>query len=120
MGILEGSLKSSSKIQILAGRPRFGSARLRFGDGTVRAVPVCGSGGSSAKRVFFSVYQYSLTGKRTVPVSVSVPGKRFQQFRFCFRFREKRFRQFRFPVPVRFLSHLVLVKANHSLKRFLG
>ena len=35
-----------------AGRPRFGSVRLRFGDGTVQAVPVFGSGGSSAKRVF--------------------------------------------------------------------
>ena len=34
------------------GRPRFGSVRLRFGDGTVRAVPVFGSGGSSAKKVF--------------------------------------------------------------------
>ena len=29
-----------------------GSVRLRFGDGTVRAVPVFGSGGSSAKRAF--------------------------------------------------------------------
>ena len=34
------------------GRPRFGSVRLRFGEGTVQAVPVFGSGGSSAKRVF--------------------------------------------------------------------
>ena len=33
-------------------RPRFGSVRLRFGDGTVQAVLVLGSGGSSAKRVF--------------------------------------------------------------------
>ena len=29
-----------------------GSVRLRFGDGTVQAVSVFGSGGSSAKRVF--------------------------------------------------------------------
>ena len=34
------------------GRPRFGSVRLRFGGGAVRAVPVFGSGGSSAIRVF--------------------------------------------------------------------
>ena len=37
-------------ISILQGGP--GSVRLRFGDGTVQAVPVFGSGGSSAKRVF--------------------------------------------------------------------
>ena len=87
----------------IAGRPRFGSVRLRFGGGTVRAVPVFGSGGSSAKRVclcFSTVSQ-----ERTVPVPVSVPGRRFRRFRFRFRFRGKRFRQFRFPVPVRFLSH---------------
>ena len=42
------------QLLILAesGRPRFGSVRLRFGGGTVRAVPVFGSGGSSAKKVF--------------------------------------------------------------------
>ena len=40
-----------------------------------------GSRGSSAKRVFLCF------SKRTVPVSV--PGKRFRRFRFCFRFREK-------------------------------
>ena len=38
-------------IMHFTGRPRFGSVRLRFGDGTVQAVPVFGSGGSSAKRV---------------------------------------------------------------------
>ena len=79
---------------------RFGSVTVR--GGTVRAVPVFGSGGSSAKRGFLC-FQYSLTGK--VPVPVSAPGKRFRRFRFRFQFREKRFRQFRFPVPVRFLSH---------------
>ena len=31
--------------------PRFGSVRLRFGGGTIRAVPVFGSTGSSTKRV---------------------------------------------------------------------
>ena len=62
-----------------------GSVRLRFGGGTVRAVPVFGSGGSSAKRVFL-YFQYSLTGKdgsgfgswKTVPavlVPLSVSGK---------------------------------------------
>ena len=34
------------------GRPRFGSVRLRFGGGRVRAVPVFGSGGSYAKGGF--------------------------------------------------------------------
>ena len=64
-----------------------GSVRLRFGGGTVRAVPVFGSGGSSAKKQF-SVFQYSLTGKDgsgsgfgswktvlAVPVPLSVSGK---------------------------------------------
>ena len=41
---------------------RDASVRLRFGGGTVRAVPVFGSGGSSAKKGF-SLFQYSLTGK---------------------------------------------------------
>ena len=68
-----------------AGRPRFGSVRLRFGDGTVQAVPgfrfwrfLCKKG--------FSVFQYSLTGKDgsgfgswktvpAVPVPLSVSGK---------------------------------------------
>ena len=36
-----------------AGWPRFGSVRLRFGVGTVRAVRVFGSGGSSAEVLFF-------------------------------------------------------------------
>ena len=35
----------------ISGWPRFGSVRLRFGDGTVRAVPVFGSGGSSKEGV---------------------------------------------------------------------
>ena len=35
----------------MSGRPRFGSVRLRFGDGTVQAVLVFGSGGSSALRI---------------------------------------------------------------------
>ena len=43
--------------------------------------------------------------ERTVPLPVSVPGKRFRRFRFRFQFREKRFCRCRFPVPVRFLSH---------------
>ena len=48
------------------------------------------------------MFQYSLA-ERTVPVPVSVPGKRFRRFRFRVRFLGKRFRRFRFPVPVRFL-----------------
>ena len=38
---------------LITGRPRFGSVRLRFGGGMVRAVPVFGSGGSSAKNKVF-------------------------------------------------------------------
>ena len=81
--------------------PRFGSVRLRFGGGTVRAVPVFGSGGSSTKRVFLCFSTF--LKQRTV------------RFRFlehgsggsgsAFGFGKKRFRRFRFPVPVRFLSH---------------
>ena len=63
---------------LLQGGP--GSVRLRFGDGTVRVVPVFGSGGSS-KEGGFCVFQCSLT-ERTVPVSV--PGKRFRRFRVRF------------------------------------
>ena len=70
-----------------AGRPRFGSVRLRFGGGRVRAVPVFGSGGSSAKRGF-AAFQHSLAGRDgsgfgfgswktvpAVPVPLSVSGK---------------------------------------------
>ena len=72
----------------ITGWPRFGSVRLRFGDGTVRAVPVFGSGGSSKEEVFFFflVFQYNSTEK-TVPVSV--PGKWFRWFRFRVRFLRK-------------------------------
>ena len=56
-----------------AGRPRFGSVRLRFGGGKVRSVPVFGSGGSSTKRVFLCFSTF--LKERTVPVPVSVPGK---------------------------------------------
>ena len=52
----------NSDPTLKSGRPRFGSVRLRFGGGTVRAVPVFGSGGSSAK-MGFSAFQYSLRGK---------------------------------------------------------
>ena len=54
-------------------KPRFGSVRLRFGGGTVRAVAVFGSGGSSAKRAF---------------LCVSVEFNRKGRFRFRFRFLE--------------------------------
>ena len=60
-----------------------GSVRLRFGDGTVRAVPVFGSGGSSGEGVFVC---FSTVSQRTVPVPASVPGKQFRRFRFRFRF----------------------------------
>ena len=84
-------------------RPRFGSVRLRFGAGTVQAVPVFGSAGSSAKKVFFVSVQFNRKGR----------------FRFRFRFLENGSGGSgsafgfgkngsdgsRFPVPVRFLSH---------------
>ena len=59
---------------------------MQFGGGTVnRAVPVFGSGGSSAKRVLLLVS--TVEQERTVPFSI--PGKRFQRFRVRFRFRDK-------------------------------
>ena len=64
-------------LEILAGWPRFGSVRLRFGGGRVRSVPVFGSGGSSTKRFFFSVFQYIFKGKDGSG-SGSVPGKWFR------------------------------------------
>ena len=83
-----------------AGWPRFGSVRLRFGDGTVRAVPVFGSGGSSKEVVFVCFSTVSQRGRfpgswktvPAVPVPRSVPAW-------------NRFRRFRFPVLVRFLGH---------------
>ena len=74
-----------SVIIACTGRPRFGSVRSRFGDGTVPAVLVFGSDGSSAKKGV-SVFQYSLKGKDgsgfgswktvpAVPVPLSVSGK---------------------------------------------
>ena len=60
--------------------------------------------------------QYSLT-ERTVPVPVSVPGKRFWRFRFHIWFLGKRFRRFRFPVPVRFLGHPELILENSRDER---
>ena len=93
--------------QHILDQPRQGSpGSVRFGYGlgmerferfqfSVPAVPL---------RSGFCVFQYSLT-ERTVPVPVSVPGKRFRRFRFRVRFLGKRFRRFRFPVPVRFLGH---------------
>ena len=44
--------QSHNLTAVNAGRPRFGSVRLRFGGGTVRAVPVFGSGGCSVEKVF--------------------------------------------------------------------
>ena len=42
---------------------RFGSVRLRFGGGTVQAVPVFGSGGSSAKRGFCVSVKFDRKGR---------------------------------------------------------
>ena len=51
--------------------------------GTVQAVPVFGSNGSSRERLCY--YSTFLT-EGTVPVPVSLPEKRFRRFRFRFRF----------------------------------
>ena len=59
------------KVQI-TGWPRFGSVRLRFGHGMVRAVPVFGSAGSSKEGVFLCFSTVSQRGR----------------FRFRFRFLE--------------------------------
>ena len=56
----------------MSGWPRFGSVRLRFGDRTVRAVPVFGSSGSSNEGVFVCFSTVSQRGR----------------FRFRFRFLE--------------------------------
>ena len=83
--------------------PRFGSVTVWGWKGSI------GSSFRFRRLLYkngFSVFQYILK-ERTIPVPVSVPGKRFRRFQFRFRFREKRFWRFRFPVPVRFLSHPV-------------
>ena len=65
---------------------RFGSVRLRFGDGTVRAVPVFGSGGSSKEGFLCVSVQFKSKGRfgsgfgswktvPAVPVPLSVSGK---------------------------------------------
>ena len=43
---------SQNPVAVFSRWPQFGSVRLRFGDGTVRAVPVFGSGGSSKEGDF--------------------------------------------------------------------
>ena len=64
--------------EITPGWPRFGSVRLRFGDGAVRAVPVFGSSGSSREGVFVCFSTVSHRGRfrfrflKTVP-AVPVP-----------------------------------------------
>ena len=85
--------------------------RLRFGDGTVQAVPVFGSGGSSKEGVFvcFSTVFIREDGSgfgswKTVP---AVPAP-----------RGKRFRRFRFPVPVRFLSRTEKAPKDNLHKEF--
>ena len=90
----EASQNPSEKLSFLfrvAGPVRFGY-RLGWN----------GSSGSGfrlrrlhCKSVAFLCFT-TLSQERTVPVSV--PGKRFRQFRCFFRFQEKRLRRFRFPV----------------------
>ena len=57
-----------------SGWPRFGSVRLPYGGGTVRAIPVFGSGASSKEGFFCVSVQFN---RGTVPVPVSVPEERF-------------------------------------------
>ena len=105
---LKGLSVSYHDVQIRVALVRFGYG---LGVETVRAVPVFGSGGSSAKGVCcvlqkgFSAFKYTLTGKDGSGSPVSVPGKRFQspacvwlpwlcrkrfrRFRFRFQFRGK-------------------------------
>ena len=79
LAVLE-NLVSRSKLSLFyLNQGGHGSVRLRFGGGTVRAVPVFGSGGSSPKKGL-PLFQYNLTGKdgsgfgswKTVP-AVPVP-----------------------------------------------
>ena len=102
--LLGGSTVKPSWIHlkyVYAGRPRFGSVRLRFVHGTVRAVQVFGSDGSSGERA--SRYLSSVLTERqgfgsgsgswktvpAVPAVLSVPTKTVPIV----------------PVPVRFLGH---------------
>ena len=71
-------------IHTITGWPRFGSVRLRFGAGTVRAVPVFGSGGPLRRggfMCFSTVHREDASGfgswKKVpaVPVPRSVSGK---------------------------------------------
>ena len=67
-------------------------------------VPVFGSGGSSKEGLLCVSVQFKT--ERTVPVPVSVPGKRFWRFRFRVRFLGKMVPTVPVPrVPVRFLGH---------------
>ena len=114
-----GGLGGGGCHPVDAGWPRFGSVRLRFGCGTVRAVPVFGFGGSSGEG--FPALQYRLSERDgsgfgswntvlAVPVPVSVPAwKTVLAVLVPVSVPEnlKRFRRFRFPVPVRFLDHPV-------------
>ena len=58
-GVASAPLSYSTYVK----EAQFGSVRLRFGDGTVQAVPVFGSGGSSAKRVFCVSAQFNRKGR---------------------------------------------------------
>ena len=55
---------------LFSGWPRFGSVRLRFGGGTVRAVPVFERFRRFLCKSFFSLYFCTVQEARTVPVSV--------------------------------------------------
>ena len=88
-------IQDSAHQELFSGWPRFGSVRLRFGDGTVRAVPLFGSGGSSKEGGFVCFSTVSQRGRfrfrflETVPVPRSVPAKTVPT------------------VPVRITSHFV-------------
>ena len=63
-----GSTRNRNMNWQCTGWPRFGSVRLRFGDRTVRAVPVFGSGSSSKEGVFVCFSTVSQRGRFPVPV----------------------------------------------------
>ena len=82
LGDIEGAQTLQNHQILIQGGP--GSVRLRFGDGTVRAVRVFGSGGSSKEGFLCVSVQFSREDGSgfgspqtvlAVPVPRSVPGK---------------------------------------------
>ena len=81
-----------------------GSVRLRFVHGTVRAVPVFGSGASTLQRAF--LFQYCLNRKKA--------GSGFGARKNGSDGSDG----FQFPAPVRFLSHPAKKEGRNNDQRF--